>query len=210
MKGQIYLILAVIIIITLVLLKTNLNLSKVIENKRYLESRLDRLEFQNVRREMIKTIQLNYNQTQNITNNLINFMKFAKSSFSARTIELSGVLVLAQFPTVAAGVNTELNVTVFNSLGLPMQQLNISFDGSSTNRTDIADMQTISTSFTFSTSSSINYTLSIYYQTAEENVTASVTVPVEIGKSKFIGYFDLRLETANLKQKDRFTETVTL
>lgn len=212
MKGQIYLIIAIVMIITLVLIKNALNLTTILENKRYLESGLERLEFQNLRREVMKAARLSYNQTQNITNNVNDFWKFARNSFAARVVELRGLTVQSQFPTVTASTDTDLNVTVLNALQTNLQQLNLSFsyDGSSDNRTDIGDLTTVTTTFTFNTASDVNYTLTVFYKTSEENRTESITIPVEIGKSKYIGFYDIRFSSDRLDQKDRFTETFTL
>lgn len=210
MKGQIFLIIAIITIVTLMMLRVSLDLNKIMENKRYLESGLERQEFQNVKDEIVKSIVISSKNTAAIANNVNDFAKFARSSLAGRTGELKGLFVHSVHPSVSTGVDTRLNVTVLNILGQEVVTLNLSLNGSSQIFSSVKDSSTIETNFTFTTSSNANYTLSAYYLTAYENKTEEVTIPVEIGKSKYVGFFDLRLVSERLEQRDRFTQMYTL
>ncbi len=211
-KGQIFFIIAIVVITLLILLKISLSLTSILENKRFLESGLEIMEFQNVKGETIRTIGISYNLTQNITQNILDFTKFSRGYFDSRTMSYQGILVLSQFPTVSSGANTNMNVTVFNALGTNLQNLNVSFsyDGSSNNVTGVGDLSTISKTFVFNTASTVNYSLIVFYKTAELNSTENITIPVEIGKSKYIGFFDLKLTSDRLSQRDKFARAITL
>jgi hypothetical protein len=125
-KGQMFLIVSIITIIALMLLKTSLSLVKIIETKRYLEAGLERLEFQNIKDEAIKTIQISYTQ-ENMTKNLVDYLKFAKSVLSMKAIDLNSILVETVHPNVTPNTSTMLNVTVLNLLGREIQNLTLTF-----------------------------------------------------------------------------------
>lgn len=210
MKGQIFLIIAIITIITLMMLRVSLDLNKIMENKRYLESGLERQEFQNVKDEIVKSIVISSKNTSYIASNTNDFAKFARGSLTSRDEELNGFFVHSLFPTVTAGTDTRLNVTVLNILGAEIVTLNLSLNGSSQMFYSIPDSGSVETNFTFTTSSNANYTLTAYYLTAYENKTEEINIPAEIGKSKYVGFFDLRLISSRLEQRDRLTKTYTL
>ncbi|MDI6798498.1 MAG: hypothetical protein QMD12_00665 [Candidatus Aenigmarchaeota archaeon] len=211
-KGQMFLIIAIVAVIALALIKTSLSTYQILEKKRYLEAGLERLEFQNAREELLRTIEYSVYQKENITKSVEDFIKFARSYFKTKTIDLNGLAAELILPNVTAETNTSLNVTILNLLGIEIQNLNLTFsyDNSTRNFVAIRDGETVETSFIFNTSSNVNYSLSVYYLTSYENRTENITVPVEIGKSKFVGLFDLRLKSDRAEQRDIFTETYVL
>jgi len=204
-----FLVLSVIIITTLILLKTSLNAASVLETKNYLESGFERTEFQNVRDEISKVIQISYNQT-NITGNLNEFVRFARNSFGSRAMDVNGIFIETVHPTVLAATDTRLNVTVYNFLGSSLKYLNLSLNGTEKTFFDIIDNKVVETSFTINAPSSQNYILWIFYNTSTTNSSESFTIPVEIGKRKFVGFFDLRLVSSRSENRDKFIEIVTL
>jgi len=209
MKGQVFLILAVIIIVTVVLLKTSLNIASVIETKNYLESGFERMEFQNLRDEIPKVIQISCNQT-NIAGNVNDFVRFARNSFSSRAMDLNGILVETVHPTIAASTDTTMNVTIYNFLGNKLKFLNLSLNGTEKTFSEIDDDRILDTTFPINAPSSQNYTLWIFYNTSTANSSQSFTIPIEIGKGKFVGFFDLRLLSSRSENRDNFIETATL
>ena len=208
-KGQIFIIIAVIVITIIVVLKTSLNLTNVLENKRFLELGLERLEFQNLRSELTKVIQVSYNQT-NISENVNNFMSFAKESFLSRATILTGIGLTAMFPNVTSGANTSLNITVMNYLDDDISSLNLTFNNTQQNFTNMARSSAFTTSFVFNTTANINYSLMMRYRVPNTNSTENITIPVEIGKTKFVGFFDVKISSIRSEHRDKFTETVVL
>ena len=69
-------------------------------------------------------------------------------------------------------------------------------------------MTAVETNFTFGSQG--NYSLKVFYNTSHENKTEEIIIPYETGKSKFTGFFDLRLISSRGENRDKFTETVTL
>jgi len=208
-KGQIFIIIAVIVITVIVVLKTSLNLTNVLESKRFLELGLERLEFQNLRSELVKVMQVSYNQT-NISENVNNFMSFAKESFLSRATLFTGIALTAMFPNVTSGANTSLNITVMNYFDDDISSLNLTFNNTQQNFTNMARSSAFTASFVFNTTANINYSLVMRYSAPNVNSTENITIPVEIGKTKFVGFFDVKISSIRSEQRDKFTETVVL
>jgi hypothetical protein len=209
MKGQMFLILAVVIIVIVILLKASLNVASILEMKKYLESGFERMEFQNLRDEIVKVIQISYNQT-NITANINEFVKFARTSFGSRAIDLNGIFVETIHPTVAEAADTTMNVTVYNFLGTDLRYLNLSLNGTERTYSSVSDNSIVNTNFNINVPYAKNYTLWIFYNTSMANYSDIFTIPIEIGKRKFVGFFDLRLVSSRSENRDKFIETVTL
>ncbi len=205
-KGQMFFIAALVAILIMVTLRTSLNISGILENKKNLEIGLERQQFQNVRSELVMTVQLSYGTKLNISTNMNNFAKFLKDGLRSDAIDFSGVMVQSAYTNATASVDTRLNVTVLNILGSNMQTLNLSFNN--VNQIfSLSDSSITDTNFTFNTASNTNYTLTMYWQTAAENRTEEITIPVVIGKGRLVAFFDIRMKSNRVEQRDKFTET---
>ena len=208
-KGQIFITTAVIVIVVLVLIRTSLNLSTVLDNKRFFELGLERQEFQNFRSELTKIMQISYNQS-NISDNVNNFFSFAKDSFLGRTTILTGVGATASFHTVIQNQGTRLNVTFMNYLDEDISSINFTFNNTQQNFTSLAKSSVLITNLSFTVCCNVNYSLLIRYAAGSINSTENITIPVELTKSKFTGFFDIKVSSPRLEQRDKFTETITL
>ncbi|MEM5869839.1 MAG: hypothetical protein QXR09_01585 [Candidatus Aenigmatarchaeota archaeon] len=205
MKGQFFLISAIVIIIVLFLIKSSLDLTKIIENKRSLESSISRKEFLNVKNGLIRTIEYSYNKNEG--EKIENYLNYVRFRLKSKTIELKGIAVEASYRNVTAGSDTGLNVTIFNFLGEPINNLNLSFsyDGSSQSFFNFEDGTSIKKDFVFNTISNVNYTLTLTFTTSKEINSYNITIPVEIGKNKFVGFFDLEMVGWEIKNRDKFS-----
>jgi hypothetical protein len=209
MKGQFFLISGLIIIVVLLLIKSSLNLAQIIESKRYLEIGLERKEFSNIRDGLVETVELSYNKNE--TNNVEKYIVYVRQRLKARTTDLNGLAVGSSFKKVVSGSDTGLNVTVFNFLDETIQSLNLTFYSDPPQSqifSNVADNSSVKKDFTFSTTSDVNYTLIVNYTTSTESKQYSIQIPAEIGKSKFIGFFDLRMISLRGENRDEFSKIV--
>ena len=208
-KGQIFITMGIIIIVVLALIKTSLNLSKVLDNKRFLELGLERQEFQNLRSELTKIMQISYNQS-NISENVNSFFSFAKDSFLSRATILTSVGVTASFPTVTQNQGTRLNVTFMNYLNEDISSMNLTFNNTQQNFTSIGKYSVFITNLSFTVCCNVNYSLIIRYAAGSFNSTENITIPVELAKSKLTGFFDIKISSLRLEQRDKIKETIVL
>lgn len=208
MKGQFFLISAVVVIVVFFLIKSSLNLAQIIENNRYLEIGLDGKEFANVRNELMKTVELSYKRNE--TANVERYIVYVRQRLKSRVVDLNGIAVESSFSDVVPGSSTGLNVTVMNFLGTDIQSLNLTFsyDGSSQVFSGIADNSSVGKDFNFITSSDVNYTLSVNYKASTESKQYNIQIPVEIGSSRFIGFFDLRMKSLRSENRDELSKVV--
>lgn len=211
MKGQMFIIIGIIVSIFIIFLKTTIGITSILENKQHLEAILRSLTFQNLKNELTKTIQISYNKTD-VFSNVNDFLNFSRRIIQVKDLELDTIAVEAIFPNVSAGIDTQMNVTIYNLLNTKLQNLDLSFsyDNSVRNFTNIADNSIVDINFTFNTNSNVNYTLSVFYKSFSSNSTESISIPVEIGKSKLITFFDLKLAGSFGIEREKFTETITL
>ncbi len=212
-KGQIFIIMSIVIIIILVVIKTSMNLVQVLENKKEIESSIDRLEFDNIRKEAVRAATSAANSTLNISKNSIGFLDFAKRVSQTKSKSMEGVAILSIFPTVLSSTDTRINVTFANFFDRDVDTLNLNFTANAlANQTYkfLSPGSIIDTNFTFNINSNRNYTLWVFYNTTKESITENISINVEMNRKKFFGYYDLRMFTERLEQRDRFTEEVVL
>lgn len=209
MKGQLYLMAAIVIVITLVTIKTSLNLIDLLENKRALESGLERLEFQNLRGELLRVAVNTLNSSANVTANTASFIQFAKTAFQTRSTELQGIGLITVYPTVAASTDVRYNVSIINFFDRPIDTINLNFSYDATKNQTFSNVDpgVIDMNFTFNTAAHRNYTLWVYYRVGTEEKIKNITVSVEVGKSKFVEFFDVRMKSERLEQRDDVSET---
>ncbi|GEM_PF-1646538 len=207
-KGQMFIIAAIIFVIGLVVIKNSLTLHQFLENKRFVESGLEKLEFQNIKKEIDKVIQISYDNKENLVENINNFILFARDVLSTHLSNLNGILIETIHDEVVANSDMQINITLLNLIG-NIEILNITFNNSTRSFSDIQEGTIINTYFIFNTNSDNNYTLNFYYKTSTENAYESLVIPVEIGRSKFVGFFDIRLNSERAEYRDKFIRIVS-
>ena len=204
-----FIIAAIVVIAVLGGLKANLSLQKIVENQRHLVAGLDSLEFNNIRSEMIRVLQISFNSSSNMTENLNRFNSFVTDALATKNIEFHSLLVETYVPILVASQNTIVNITVYNSLGTDIKFLNLTLNGTS-NTFTLQDKNSLRTSFTVNIDSTVNDTLTIFYNTSSTSQTETATIPFTIGSSKYVTFFDIRYISSRGQQSDKFVNTLTL
>ena len=212
-KGQMFISVGILVSITIIILRTSIDFNKLIDNKKSLELGLERKEFVNVRNEIVGTVDNSILSVNSIVTNANNFINFVVDAVSGKGQAFSGLSVQTIFPNATANTLIRFNVTVMNFFDSEIRQLNLSFSSDLTANQSFANLgnrKVLATNFTFNTGSATNYTLIVYYLSNFENQTNSFTIPVELNKGKYVGFFDLRLKTLRTEYRDNFIVTRTL
>lgn len=206
MKGQTFIILSTILIL-IIFLVGRLNPTEIGVER----IRKEEIGFDNLKEEILRTLQISFGNYSNMSRNVNNFAKFLRKSFTRESMEFDSFFVEIFYPKVFAGTRTELKVTVLNLLRSELRVLNLTFsyDNSFKEFYSVEDESVVETNFSFSTSSNVNYTLTLFYQTSYENRTKGISIPVEVGKSKFIGFFYLKLSN-KIELTDELTKIFEL
>jgi len=214
MKGQIFLIIAILFVLFLVILRSGLNLQQILENQRALEENLDRLEFDNIRTEFDNALLVSFNSTVNMTNNTINFTRYVQQVEQSKGLNFKAFAIQTAFNNTTASTDMTLNVTLLNLVGDQISFINLTFTNATPAAqktfTNIADNATLYTFFNFNAAAATNYTLYVFWNTSARNETDSFIVPVEIMKSKYVGYFDIELIGKRTNHRDKFVHTFTI
>ncbi|MEM7818908.1 MAG: hypothetical protein QW403_02075 [Candidatus Aenigmatarchaeota archaeon] len=190
MKGQAFLIIAIIFITILALIKASISFLEIKQDESLF------LEFENVKEEMIRSVEFSINQKENITKNLESFANFARKSFKRRASILSSLLleVFAE--------NSSLNVSVKNLLGSDIIFLNITLNNSFNGLEKVRDGEKVNTIFTVPIEDA-NYTLKIFYETPYSKEEEEFLVESLKGKTQLIVFLDITLETEKMKLRDK-------
>jgi len=140
------------------------------------------------------------------------YIKFARDYFDSRTIDFEVLGIASMCPTVNVSNSTRINFTVSNFLGREIDFMNLTFSATnfSTTLSKLQDGISVDANSTFTTSTTINYTLTVFWNTTQENRTETINIPAEIGKSKFIGFYDILLKSSRLTQRDKITKIIDL
>jgi predicted Holliday junction resolvase-like endonuclease len=212
MKGQMFIILAIIVITILIVLKLSLNINNIIERNKSIKSDLSNLQIQNIERGIKQALISSYNLF-NISENVNYFINFVRLSELGKGNILSGISVQSIYPYVKAGETTIMNTSVYNFLGLKIDNLTLIWNNGtnySQSFSNLEDNSTIFTTFSFTATSNTNYTLLVKYIIENETITKNITIPVSIGNSKFIGFYSIKLSTVYSNPSIEFTNVVTL
>ena len=167
-KGQMFLITAVIIIVTLIVLVITSNLTNIIQEKRELEGRFERDFFINIVNELVKVIEISYHQPSNITNNVFDFGNFTRKEMTER-LQTFKFLYVGSLANVS---NQQMNVTLVNLLNEPVFAT-IELNGTSDSQDNIVDASSWTTNFTFSPGST--YVLTVGYNSSSSSFSDTYT-----------------------------------
>lgn len=204
---------AIIIITALVLIKTSIDVSDILEKKKFLESGVERLEFANLRYEVPKAAYNSLNSSVNMTNATNGFIAYAESKMAGRLVQLDGASVTVYYPNITASTNSPVNVTFYNFFDRDASRVIMNFSSNYNlpqNFSNVPAGQTRSFNFTVNTASSTNMSLWVFYEVGSDRVTENITVPIDLVKTRFVGFFDLRMTDDRGSLRDRFYETVNV
>ncbi len=212
MKGQMYLILAIIIVTILVVMRISINIGDILESNRHIESNLNNLELQNMKKEITQAL-INSYSLSNRSENINHFIDFVRSSELDRGNKISGISVQSDYPNVTDSSTITMNTSVHNFLGSQIENLTLvwSFDSSSKSFSNVPDNSTQhNITFDFNMASDANYTLSVNYTVSNSTTSKSISIPVEIGNSKFIGFYIVSFSVDQDTLTREFTNTAIL
>jgi hypothetical protein len=202
MKGEMFLLAAVIIIVAIVITALGFRPTSITLEKTSLMTKLEKEILENLAKEMQNAIEFSYNVPDNMT-----FNAFAFGNFTRRKMSEKALSAKIFFAGIVTNVSTnEMNVTTINLMGEKINvtlQLNTSTPQSAS-VTDLADYGKWSTKFT-SVANDTDYSLNITYSLNSKNVTILVGT-----KDLYTAYFDLRLESDKSLLRKVFEKSYSL
>ena len=213
MKGQMFMIGAIIIVTALVLIKTSIDVTEILEKKRFLEAGVERIEFANLRYEVPKAAYNSLNASVNMTNATNGFIAYTESKLAGKLVQLDGATFTIYYPNITASTNSNINVTFYNFFDTDVSRVIANFSANYNqpqNFSNVPAGQTRSFNFTVNTASSTNMSLWVFYEVGSESVTENITIPIDLVKTRFVGYYDIRMTSERGTLRDRFVDTVNV
>jgi hypothetical protein len=198
-KGQIFLILATILIVSLAILKGTTTLKSIVKQREVLETSLEYETFQNLVNEFVKALDFSIYEPENITRNVFDFGNFSRYKMKEHSIDFLFFYV----GCLANSTTQQMNITVVNLLGETIDvslELNTSIPQTDS-QNNIVDASSWTTNFSFIPGE--NYKLTVNYAT----YTQDVTIKTKTNKDVYVGFYDISLKTSEAIHKKKFQES---
>ncbi|MEM7821578.1 MAG: hypothetical protein QXX38_02065 [Candidatus Aenigmatarchaeota archaeon] len=192
MKGQMFLIAAIVIATGLLIARFTIKNPSIEEQRKILEMRYEKEFFENIREELENSIIFSSHQKENIANNVFDFSNFTKTKVSEHAMELK-LLFLGSISNFSSQT---LNITLLNLLNKKIY-VELDLNGSKKGN-DIEDYGRWDTSFTIIPG--LNYVLTFKYDDYSNNIT------IRTSESKYVynSFFDLTLIGFDAVYKRKF------
>jgi hypothetical protein len=198
MKGQMFLLAAIIIIASIIALGSELRLTGISVQRGNLEMRFESEIFSNVVNELKHALQYSYDSPENMTLNIFDFGNCTREKMAERSLKFK-FLFSGIFVNISSN---EMNVSVINLMNKPINvtlELNTS-PPQTASKINLKDYGLWSTKFTSITSNTA-YSLNISYEKSH-NVTIEVRT-----KDVYVGFFDVNLESDIALHRNVFQES---
>jgi len=198
-KGQMFLIGAVIIASSLVILKVVSRSSSVMEEIKTLKVRFEGDIFSNLLAEFNRTMDFSFYEPLNITKNVHDFGNFTKRKMVEHSLDLKFVFV----GSLANRTIGYMNVSVVNLFGYNINAT-LTLNDSQTNTSTVVDYGRWDTNFTITPGS--DYILTVTYDSTINNVT----IETKSNKDVYVGFFDVSLESSDAIHRSEYQKSITL
>jgi hypothetical protein len=209
-KGQIYLMVGVIIILTMIMIRLSISYSGAIEGGKLMESGLGMQQFENVKDEILNSAGMGAADGSQMAGNIRNFISFSRTHLNANSASLDCALLSSFYYNASAGQTGNLNTTFVNFMGRGMNNLSMSFAGSTFGMATLADGSSASTNFTFTTDADKNYTLTLSFDVGGRSFIENITIPILIGQNRLVAFLDMNIESNYQARSDRVSRTYVL
>jgi hypothetical protein len=207
-KGQMFLIGAIVIVASLVIIKFNMASPAAMKEKESLEAQFESDVFENIADELNSTIDFSYDNPQNITRNVFDFANFTEAKLAEHSLSFKFLYV----GIIANKTISRMNVSLVNMLdGTIDANFTISGVGSNTKR-GIVDYERWDTNFTISPGTQYELVLT-YNSTAGDTSSTSayiITVKTKKNKDVYASFFYVLLQSQEATHAAKYQKTVNI
>ncbi len=202
-KGQMFLILGILIVLFLISVRLAVQPPRSIS----VDETFNPI---NIREESKSVQKFSEVNRTNITGNIENFTGFIDDKLSDRGIGFTSIYLFGYLEPTSNGTQTNLTITVGNYLGSQISNVNVTLSNSSsthnsTNLSTINNENTNTGNITFSMLAE-QKTITLDYTLDGLNKTQDFTVDLKNGKTNLISFFDLTFTIIDKTTKERFAE----
>lgn len=203
-KGQVYLLIAGVVIALLVSLRAFVAVSQISSEREVLDVTLEDLAFRNMDNEVKKVISFSSNNPRTIADNAIDFLNFTRRGSAGRSLDFRALFV----GILANSTNQTMNITVFQFLRENNLNVTIRLNTTpvQTNTTLLNDGSIWINNFTFTAGQGYDLTVSLPDKSYEENITFQTRGD----KSTYTGFFDISLVSERAEHRSKTSQTVKI
>jgi len=181
MKGEAFLLAAVIISVALVAMFQPMRSEYLVKQKQLLQNEFFSNIFENIFNEIKNSIYFSYDNFDSMILNSYDFLNFSQKIANQKSMDLKSLVLILK-----TDGNNQINATTINFLSDNLQ-LNLTFNDTQISIL-ILPLYTIN-STTFSYAPGRSYNLNIQY----ENVERNVEIEVQANKKIYLAYVDVGL-----------------
>ena len=181
MKGEAFLLAAVIISVALVAMFQPMRNEYLVKQKQMFQKEFFLDIFENILSEIKNSIYLSYDNFDSMILNSYDFLKFSQKIANQKAMNFKSLIIVAQ-----ANETGYLNLTVINFLSENLL-INLTFNNIQNTTLFLGQYSINSTNFTYSPGNS--YNLTIQY----ENIERSIEIETFKNKKVFLAYVDVSL-----------------
>lgn len=203
-KGQMFLIGAVVIVASLVIIRAKMSspISKYEIQK--LESNLENSIFDNLVNELNNTMIFSSNSPQDIDDNVFDFINFTESKMSGHSMTMKVLYV----GLIGNKTINRMNVSVINCLDEAID-VNLSISGQSIFKSGIVNYEKWDSNFTISAGT--NYDVNLLYNSTTNDQTTSRTETISINtknnRDVYVGFVHVLLESDDATHAQKYEKS---
>lgn len=207
MKGQMFLVAAIVIVSSIVIIKFNMASSSATREVLTMKVRFEDKVFENLENEFNNTMSFSSDIPTNITRNVFDFANFTESKINAHSMSLR-ILYLG----VTANKTTNYaNTTLINMLDEPIDA-KITINGQTEITSDIEKYEQWDRNFTITPGT--EYTLTLVYNITSGNnstsTTESITVNTKKHRDMYTGFFYIMLKSPDATHVRKYTKSINI
>jgi len=199
-KGQMFLLAAIIIMTALIIIRGNVKLYGIVEQRKLLEARFESDIFNNIQNELTKALEFSTNEQENITTNVFDFANFTRDKMVEHSMDFKFLYV----GCLANATSHNMNVSLINMMDEPINAT-LELDGDLKNKDNMVDGEKWDTIFTITPGTTYELIVS-YNNTYNE----TVTIKTRNNNNVYVGYFDVYLETSDTIHRKNFQKSYKL
>ncbi|MCC5994541.1 MAG: hypothetical protein LM587_03060 [Candidatus Aenigmarchaeota archaeon] len=181
MKGEAFLLAAVIISVALVAMFQPIRNEYLVKQKQLLQKEFFLDIFENIFNEIKNSIYFSYDNFDSMILNSYNFLNFSQKIANQKSMNFESLVLILK-----ADGNNKINITAINFLSDNLQ-LNLTFNNTQNSIVILPLYSINSTSFTYTPENT--YTLTIQY----ENIARSINIETLANKQIYLAYVDVSL-----------------
>lgn len=198
-KGQMFLIVAIVIISSVVIIKFNTSSQTAATDIITMKSKLENDIFENIKREFNHTTRFSSNTPTSIDSDVFDFANFTESKIN----EHSMIFELLYVGSIANKTTNSLNTTMINMLDKEIDG-SLTLNGQQKSQNNIADYGVWDDSMTITPGNDYNMTIS--YDNTENNIT----IETKANKDVYIGFFYLKIESSDATHVDTWSKSINI